>query len=132
MKSCCIDRKRKLFAASTGFWILLVYAVLFSVSSSYLFISHGTWLVGVGNPWDLKHTCLGFKILVPILAQDFESCFSTTRASSTRPQDCRGKRKRKEKNEKSANPSRACPKLKSLSLEGMRKKKERDLPASYR
>ena len=36
-------------------------------------ISHGTWLVGVGNPWDLKHTCLGFKILLPILAQDFES-----------------------------------------------------------
>jgi len=110
MKSCCIDRKRKLFAASTGFWILLVYTVLLSVSSSYLLV---------------------------LLSGDYTSpnkmpISSTTRASSTRPQDSRGKRKRKEKNEKNANPSRACPKLKSLSLEGMRKKKERDLPASYR
>ena len=37
-QSCYIDRKRKLFAASTGFWILLVYTVLLSVSSSYLLV----------------------------------------------------------------------------------------------
>lgn len=109
-QSCYIDRKRKLFAASTGFWILPVHTVLLSVSSSYLLV---------------------------LLSGDYTSpnkmpISSTTRASSTRPQDSRGKRKRKEKNEKNANPPRACPKLKSLSLEGMRKKKERDLPASYR